>query len=151
VTDIAWWRSICGIGLLVAGCNSGVPEAASVEIPSQGTRVTIVRTATDPFLSRHRLTLSITGRSCSTSVDLFPDTGYSSRRNVYLTTNGALYIVGQYDARIIEAQSCRITLSEFRHLERDVLFVGSFDEDGDHHWSYVSSSQRPEQPFEKRI
>lgn len=146
---LAWW--LCGVGLLVAGCNSGVPEAASVDIPSQQLRVTIVRTATDPFLSRHRLTLSIAGRNCATSVELFPDTGYASRRNVYLTMNGALYIVGQFDARIIEAQSCRITLSEFRHLERDVLFVGSFDEDGDHHWSYVSSSQRPEQPFEKRI
>lgn len=140
-----------GAGLLCAACNSGVPEPASVEIASAQMRLTIVRVATDPFLSRHSLTLSMTGSGdCSVSSELFPDTGYASRRNVYAAANGVVYVVGQFDARVIDPKSCRITLSEFRHLDREVLFVGSFDEDREHRWTYLPSAVRPEQPFEKR-
>jgi hypothetical protein len=138
-------------GVFVMACNSGVPEPASVDIPSTQLRVTIVRMATDPFLSRHNLTVSVKGaQGCSASEDLFPDTGYASRRNLYLTAEGEVYLVGQFDARVIDPKTCRITLSEFRHLAREVTFVGSFDEDGEHHWAYFPSASRAERPFEKR-
>jgi len=140
-----------GIGLLIAACNTGIPEPASVEIPSAHIRLTIVRVATDPFLSRYNLTLSIKGAGgCTGTTDLFPDTGYASRRNLYMTTSGLLYVIGQYDARIIDPKTCGITLSEFRHLDRDVVFWGSFDEDADHRWFYVSPAERPEQPLAAR-
>jgi hypothetical protein len=107
--------------------------------------------ATDPFLQRFNLTLNITGVSgCSSSTELFPDTGYAGRRNVYQTAKGRVYVVGQYDARVIDALSCRTSLSEFRHLDRDVVFIGSFDQDESKRWTYVSAAQRPELPFEKR-
>lgn len=142
---------LCSAAVFLASCNSGVPEPASVEIPSLHLRLTIVRTATDPFLSRHTVTLSLTGaQGCSASTELFPDTGYASRRNVYVAANGEVYIVGQFDARIVDPKTCRITLSEFRHLDRDVSFQGSFDEDADHHWTYFPSASRVERPFEKR-
>lgn len=146
-------RSIClsSAAVVCASCNSGVPEPASLEIPSLQLRLTIVRTATDPFLSRHSVTLSLTGaKGCSASVELFPDTGYASRRNVYVAATGEVYIVGQFDARVIDPRTCRITLSEFRHLDRNVSFTGSFDEDAEHHWTYFPSASRAERPFEKR-
>ncbi len=136
---------------LCAGCNSGAPEPASVEVPAAQLRVTIVRVATDPFLPRHNLTLSITGAGgCTASTDLFPDTGYAGRRNLYVTSRGQLYVIGQFDARVIEAATCRITLSEFRHLDRDVVFVGSFDEDEEGRWTYFPASSRPERPLAPR-
>lgn len=138
------------IGLL-SGCNSGVPEPASTEIPGTGLRVTLVRVATDPFLSRHNLTMTIErAGGCAQTVDLFPDTGHTSRRNVYITAKALIYIVGQFDARVIDARQCTIALSEFRHLDREVIFVGSFDEDAEEHWGYVPASERSERPFEKR-
>lgn len=132
-------------------CNSGVPEPASLHLPSLKLRLTLVRIATDPFLSRHNVTMSVEGaQGCAASTELFPDTGYASRRNVYVTASGDVYIVGQFDARIIDPKTCRITLSEFRHLDRNVSFLGSFDEDTQHHWTYFPSDVRPERPFEKR-
>ncbi|ALA57431.1 hypothetical protein [Nitrospira moscoviensis] len=140
-----------GAGLLGAACNSGAPEPASVEIPSTGLRLTIVRIATDPFLPRHNLTLSIQGPGgCVASADLFPDTGYAGRRNIYLAGRGQVYVVGQFDARVIEPASCRITLSEFRHLDREVVFIGSFDENEEKRWTYFPAALRPEQPLASR-
>lgn len=137
--------------LLCTACNSNVPEPASVEIASARLRLTIVRTATDPFLQRFNLTLNIKGATgCSSSTELFPDTGYAGRRNVYHAAKGRVYVVGQYDARVIDALSCQTSLSEFRHLDREVIFIGSFDQDEQKRWTYVSASQRPELPFEKR-
>jgi hypothetical protein len=128
-----------------------VPETASLELTSFQVRVAIVRTATDPFLQRFTLTMNVQGRGeCRSSTELFPDTGYAGRRNVYLAPRDRVYVVGQYDARIIDLQTCRISLSEFRHLDRDVIFLGSFDQDQEKRWRYVSSLQRPELPFEKR-
>jgi hypothetical protein len=136
---------------MLMACNSGGPEPASVDIPSLQLRLSIVRVATDPFLSRHTVTLSLTGpQKCSASEELFPDTGYVSRRNVYVAASGQIYVVGQYDARIIDPQTCRITLAEFRNLEKNVSFLGSFDEDAAHHWAYWPSASRAERPFEKR-
>lgn len=137
--------------LLCVGCNSNTPEPASVEIASARLRLTIVRMATDPFLQRFNLTLNVKGTSgCFSSTELFPDTGYAGRRNVYQASKGRVYVVGQYDARVIDSLSCRTDLSEFRHLDRDLIFIGSFDQDEGKHWAYVSAAQRPELPFEKR-
>jgi hypothetical protein len=141
---------VAAIGLSSA-CNSGVPEPASTEIPGTGLRVTLVRVATDPFLSRHNLSMTIErAGGCAQTVDLFPDTGHTSRRNVYVTAKALIYIVGQFDARVVDVSQCTITLSEFRHLDREVIFVGSFDEDAGEHWGFVPASERPERPFEKR-
>lgn len=141
---------VAAIGLLSA-CNSGVPEPASTEIPGTGLRVTLVRIATDPFLSRHNLAMTIErAGGCAQTVDLFPDTGHTSRRNVYVTAKAQIYVVGQFDARVIDVRQCSITLAEFRHLDREVIFVGSFDEDAEEHWGFVPAAERPERPFEKR-
>lgn len=141
---------IAAIGVLSA-CNSGVPEPASTEIPGTGLRVTLVRVATDPFLSRHNMAMTIErAGGCAQTVDLFPDTGHTSRRNVYVTAKALIYVVGQFDARVIDARQCTVMLSEFRHLDREVIFVGSFDEDAEEHWGFAPASERPERPFEKR-
>lgn len=133
------------------GCNSNTPEPASAEIDSARLRLTIVRMATDPFLQRFNLTMKVQGtEGCFSSSELFPDTGYAGRRNVYQAAKGMVYVVGQYDARVIDSQTCRARLSEFRHLDRDVVFLGSFDQDEEKRWRYFSSSQRQELPFAKR-
>lgn len=107
--------------------------------------------ATDPFLQRFNLILNVKGTNgCSSSTELFPDTGYAGRRNIYQASKGSVYVVGQYDARVIDSLSCRTSLSEFRHLDREVIFIGSFDQDENKHWTYISASQRLELPFEKR-
>lgn len=144
--------AVLGSATLFSGaCNSGAPETASVDIPSAQARLIIVRTATDPFLPRHNLTLMVEGKGgCSSSTELFPDTGYAGRRNIYLAAKGMVYVVGQFDARVIDSHSCRTTLSEFRHLDREVVFVGSFDEDGERYWTYFSAAERPERPLGSR-
>ena len=145
------WLALSGVGLLCGACNSGAPEPASVEIAPAQLRLTIVRVATDPFLSRHNLKLSIEGAGgCIASVELFPDTGHSSRRNVYVTPDRLVYVVGQFDARVVDAGRCTITLSEFRHLQRDVTFLGSFDEEQSGGWVFFPSSERRELAFDKR-
>jgi hypothetical protein len=132
-------------------CNSSAPEPASTEVPSTSLRLTIVRTATDLFLQRFNLTLHVQGiAGCSSLTELFPDTGYAGRRNVYLAARGMVYLVGQFDARVIDSHNCRTTLSEFRHLDQEVVFLGSFDQNKDRRWAYFSASERPELPFEKR-
>lgn len=124
---------------------------ASVELTAIQLRLTIVRMATDPFLQRFNLTMNVQGRGgCRSSTELFPDTGYAGRRNVYWAAKGRVYVVGQYDARVIDPHNCQTNLTEFRHLDRDVIFLGSFDQDQEKHWKYVSALQRPELPFEKR-
>lgn len=145
------WFWLATVGCLLTGCNSGAPEPASVEIPGTGLRLTLVRVATDPFLPRHNLTLAVERPpGCTAKEDLFPDTGHTSRRNLYVTRKGLVYVVGQFDARVIDGQACTITLSEFRNLDREVIFVGSFDEDAEERWGYFPASERPERPFEKR-
>ena len=137
--------------LLLASCNSDVPVPASVEFSADQVRLTITRTATNPFLSRHDLQLTFVGPGgCSSGVGLFPNTGYASRRNLYQAGVGVLYVVGQFDARVIDVPHCTITLAEFRSLDRYVTFLGSFDENEEKRWTYFPASQRPELPFEKR-
>ncbi|MGQ0694167.1 MAG: hypothetical protein ACT4OL_01155 [Nitrospiraceae bacterium] len=145
-----WGAALGNVALLCGACNSGAPQSVSMELASAKLRLTIVRTATDPFLPRYSLTLMVEGEGCSSSTELFPDTGYASRRNIYLTGKGMIYVVGQFDARVIDSYTCRTTLSEFRHLDRDVVFIGSFDEDRDRHWSYYSAFERSEQPLGSR-
>lgn len=146
-------RASCVVSLLLvlAACNSDVPAPASVEFAAEQVRLTITRVATNPFLSRHDLRLTLVGPGgCSIDEDLFPNTGYVSRRNLYRTRTGLLYVVGQFDARVIDAVHCTITLAEFRSLDRYVTFLGSFDENEQKQWAYFSASQRSELPFEKR-
>ena len=142
----------CVVGLLLlAACNSDEPVPASVELSADQVRLTITRVATHPFLSRHDLRLTLGGPGgCSSETELFPDTGYVSRRNLYLTRAGLLYVVGQFDARVIDPLQCLITLAEFRTLDRYVTFLGSFDDNEQKRWTYFPAGQRPELPFEKR-
>lgn len=137
--------------VLLTACNSDVPAPALVELTAEQVRLTITRVATNPFLSRHDLRLSVVGPGgCAIEDDLFPNTGYASRRNLYRTRTGLFYVVGQFDARVIDALHCTITLAEFRTLDRYVTFIGSFDENEQKQWAYFPASQRQELPFEKR-
>src|SRR5262249_42756493 len=103
-----------------------------------------------PFLSRYNLRLIVKGPgSCFTEAILFPDTGFVSRRNLYVTRTGLLYLVGQFDARVIDGAQCKVTLVEFRHLEPDVTFLGTFDELERGQWTFVPAELRRELPFEK--
>lgn len=144
-------RCLAGLFLLLVACNNQGPVPASVEFSVDQVRLTITRTATSPFLSRHDLLLTLTGPGgCSLNVDLFPNTGYASRRNLYQAGVGVLYVVGQFDARVIDVPHCTVTLAEFRTLDRYVTFLGSFDENEQKLWTYFPASQRSELPFEKR-
>lgn len=146
-----WVISAASVVLLVSACNRTAPEPASAEFPFAQLHVTIVRTATDLFLQRFNLTLKVRGpQGCESATELFPDTGYAGRRNVYLAGRGLIYVVGQFDARIIDPRDCTAALSEFRHLDRQVVFLGSFDQTDDKRWVYLPASERPELPFEKR-
>jgi len=144
-------RYLAGLFLILAACNSDEPEPVSVEFPADQVRLTITRVATDLFLSRHNLRLSVKGPAgCSVEETLFPNTGYVSRRNLYQAGAGLLYVVGQFDARVVDTAHCTITLAEFRTLNRYVTFLGSFDENEQKRWTYFPASQRSELPFEKR-
>jgi hypothetical protein len=144
-------RYLAGLLLLLTACNSDAPVPASVAFSADQVRLTITRTATNPFLSRHDLHLMFMGPGgCSIEVDLFPNTGYASRRNLYQAGTGVLYVVGQFDARVIDVSHCTVTLAEFRTLDRFVTFLGSFDENEQKVWTYFPASQRSELPFEKR-
>jgi hypothetical protein len=134
--------------LFLSGCRSDTPQPATVEVPSVGTRVTITRVASHPFLARYNLTLRIDGPDgCKASKELFPDTGGVSRRNLYDTSSGVLYVIGQYDARVIDPRRCVITLIEFRFLDPSRSFLGSFDE-SEERWMFLSPDRRAERPFE---
>jgi len=151
-------RHLCAIlaviiGLLSSACNRTEPEPASADLPFAQLELTIVRTATDLFLQRFNLTLKVQGHGkngCTSTTELFPDTGYAGRRNVYLAGKGLIYVVGQFDARVINPHDCKAALSEFRHLDRHVVFLGSFDQNSEKRWVYFPAAERPELPFEKR-
>jgi hypothetical protein len=146
------WSEWAGVGifllLVLAGCRSDTPQPATVEVPSVGTRLTITRVASHPFLARYNLTLRLDGpNGCKASMELFPDTGGVSRRNLYEIRGGLLYVIGQYDARVIDPRNCVITLSEFRFLDPRRSFLGSFDEN-EGRWRFLSPEQRAERSFE---
>ncbi len=127
------------------------PEPAHVEVPTAGLRVSLTRIATHPFLARYRLILEVEGRDgCSGKAELFPDTGYVGRRNLYQQASGAIIVLGQYDARVIEPNSCAIRLAEFQSLVGQATFLGVFDVDAQKRWRYLPSAEREERPFETR-
>lgn len=135
--------------LLLLGCNSDVPVSAVAEITPPGLRVTVTRVATHPFLARFNLKLTVTTPSgCSATSELFPDTGGVSRRNLYRGTMDRFYVIGQFDVRRFDLQSCRIELVEFRSVEAGLLFVGSFDVDVSGRWIFLPADVRPERPFQ---
>lgn len=141
---------VLGLVLFLSACNSDRPEPAEVDLPTAGIHLRITRTATHPFLARYRLILQVEGpQGCSGTAELFPDIGYAGRRNLYQQGSGAIIVLGQYDARVIEAQSCTVRLVEFQSLAGPVTFLGSFDVDGQKRWRYFPAAVRAERPFEK--
>ena len=134
-----------------AACNSDVPVSAITDVAPPGFHVTLARVATHPFLARFNLRLTISMvDGCSATSELFPDTGGVSRRNIYLADSNRLYVVGQFDVRRFDAQNCRIDLVEFRSLEPNMTFVGSFDVDGKGNWTFLPTHARAERAFEKQ-
>lgn len=145
------WRAGALFAALAAGsgCNSDVPVSAVTEITPPGLRVTMTRVATHPFLARFNLKFTVTmPNGCSAASDLFPDTGGVSRRNVYRGTKDRLYVIGQFDARRFDPQTCLIELMEFRSLETGLLFIGAFDIDASGHWVFLPAGVRSERPFQ---
>ena len=141
---------VMGLVLLLAACNSDRPEPAEADLPSAGLRVRVTRVATHPFLSRYRLTLQVDGpQGCTDTAELFPDTGYAGRRNLYEQASGTITLVGQYDARVIDRTRCTIRLVEFQSLVGQSKFLGSFDVGAQKQWQFFPPSIRPERPFEK--
>lgn len=137
--------------VLLSACNSERPEPAHVEVPTSGLRVSLTRIATHPLLARYRLILGVEGAAgCTGSAELFPDTGSVGRRNLYQQASGAIVVLGQYDARVIEPNSCAIRLVEFQSLAKQATFVGAFDVDAQKRWRYLPSAVRAERPFETR-
>jgi hypothetical protein len=136
--------------MIVSGaCNSEAPEPAVMEWPQGGLRVTITRVATHPFLARYNLKARIERRDgCIATSDLFPDTGQAGRRNLYFTHSRALLIIGQYDARLLRPDGCTIQLVEFPLLEKNRIFLGTFDIDEHKQWRFLSPDSRSERPFE---
>jgi hypothetical protein len=144
-------RSVAALActVLLSGCNSDEPVSAVTDVIPPGFRVTVTRVATHPFLARYNLTLLVgTPEGCSTSSELFPDTGGVSRRNLYRATRDRLYLVGQFDVRRFHAPSCRIELVEFRSLEPNLIFIGSFDVGRSGRWTFSPAESRAERPFE---
>jgi len=142
---------VMGLVLVLAACNSDRPEPAEIDLPSVGLRVRLTRVATHPFLSRYRLTLHVDGRQgCEATTELFPDTGYAGRRNLYQQASGAITVLGQYDARVVDPHSCAIRLVEFQSLVGQAAYLGMFDVDAQKRWQFFPASARPERSFEKQ-
>lgn len=136
--------------ILPIGCNSDIPVSATTHVSSLGVTVTVTRVATHPFLARFNLKLQVTGPAgCTSSSDLFPDTGGVSRRNLYLGADGRIYVIGQFDARAFDVDFCVIVLREFRSLDEHMRYVGVFDVNEDRRWTFFPAAVRPEQAFER--
>lgn len=147
-----WFRGQLLVVLIsaAAACNSDVPVSATTDIVPPGYHVTVTRVATHPFLARYNLKLTVTTTSgCSAASELFPDTGGVSRRNLYLTDSGRLFVVGQFDVRRFDEQSCRVELIEFRSLEAGMSFQGSFDVDSSGTWTFFPVGVRAERLFDR--
>ena len=135
---------------VLSACNSDRPEPAEVDMAASGIRVSIPRTAIHPFLARYRLALRGEGaKGCRGTAELFPDTGYAGRRNLYDQGSGLIIVLGQYDARLVDTHNCTVRLIEFQSLAGQATFLGSFDVDGQKRWRYLPAAERPERPFEK--
>jgi hypothetical protein len=139
------------LSAVLVSCNSDRPEPAEVVLSPDDLRVRITRTASHPFLSRYRLVLLVERSNiCTGTMELFPDTGYAGRRNLYRHASGEVSLVGQYDVRRIEPKTCAIQLIEFRAWDAQALFLGSFDLDQEKMWQFIPAAIRPELPFEKQ-
>ncbi|BCA56247.1 conserved exported protein of unknown function [Nitrospira sp. KM1] len=142
------------VGMLVllcsAGCNSDLPDPATTAVDELRAKVTLTRVATHPFLARFNLKLDVNvNEACSASADLFPDTGGVSRRNLYVRSDGRLYVIGQFDVRAFDAKQCQVSLVEFRSIQDGMRYLGTFDVDREKGWTFVPASVRPERLFEK--
>jgi len=149
---IVGWRfgSLGALILFTTACNSDVPVSATTDVVPPGFHVAVTRVATHPFLARFNLKVTVsTTTGCSTTSELFPDTGGVSRRNLYRADSGQLFVVGQFDARRFDEQSCRVELVEFRSLDAGITFLGAFDVDPRGNWTFISAAERAERLFEK--
>ena len=72
-----------------------------------------------------------------------------SRRNLYRAESGQLFVVGQFDVRRFDEQSCRVELVEFRMLDAGMTFLGTFDVDQKGNWRFIPAAERTERSFEK--
>jgi hypothetical protein len=149
---IAEWRS-CSLSALIfftTACNSDVPVSATTDVVPPGFHVTVTRVATHPFLARFNLKVTVsTTTGCSATGELFPDTGGVSRRNLYRADSRQLFVVGQFDVRRFDEQSCRVELVEFRSLDAGMTFLGAFDVDHKGNWVFLPAAERAERLFEK--
>ena len=137
--------------LFTTACNSDVPISATTDVVPPGFHVDVTRVATHPFLARFNLKITVSTRTgCSATSELFPDTGGVSRRNLYRADSGHLLVVGQFDARRFDEQSCRVELVEFRSLDAGMTFLGAFDVDDKGNWAFISAAERGERVFEKQ-
>ena len=136
---------------IVSGaCNSDAPEPAVMESTRFGLRVTVTRVATHPFLARYNLKVRVErADGCAATSELFPDTGQAGRRNLYVSQSGAVLVMGQFDARVLQSDRCAIQLVEFHELEQGQTFLGTFDLDERKRWRFLPPDVRPERPFEK--
>jgi hypothetical protein len=148
---VRWFvDSLCALILFAVGCNSDLPVSATTEVAPLGIQVTVTRVATHPFLARYNLRLTVNAPAgCSASSELFPDTGGVSRRNLYLSGSGQLYVVGQFDARVFDEKRCLVELVEFRSLETNMVFLGAFDVGQENQWTFIPEAIRHERTFEK--
>jgi len=64
-------------------------------------------------------------------------------------TSGAITVLGQYDARVVDPHSCAIRLVEFQSLVGQATYLGTFDIDTQKRWQFLSPSVKSERPFEK--
>jgi hypothetical protein len=117
-------------------------------IAPRDVEVTITRVATHPFLARFNLKLTVKSAvDCTVTSELFPDTGGVSRRNLYRGSADRVYVIGHFDVRRFDPHTCRIELMEFRTVETNLLYAGSFDTDASGHWSFFPPEMRSERPF----
>ena len=130
--------------------KSDVPVPTSVEFSSDQARLTIIRVASHPFLSRHDLRLTLGGPvGYSSETEWFSDAGYVSRRNLYHTRASLLYVVGQFDARVEDSRRCTITLAKLCSLDSQIISLGSFVERKQKQWSDLPASDRQERLLDK--
>lgn len=146
-----WLIVLTGAGLFLSACNSNAAEPAVSRHPDD-------RPAADDRADRHRSVFAaIQFHDDGDGTGwVFDHHGAVSRHGLrreaqcLFGPQGMVYVVGQYDVPVIDSRDCRTTLSEFRHLDRNVVFVGSFDQNDERRWVYLSAVQRPEWPIEKR-
>ena len=79
-------------------------------------------------------------QGCEATAELFPDTGYAGRRNVYQQTSGAITVLGQYDAGWWTRTAVPFAWWEFQSLVGQATYLGTFDIDTQKRWQFLSPS-----------